>query len=79
MEDQVEGCIGCITEGCIGVNELKPFAIGLGYGFGRGVLEVGLRAAKELRVWSGVMVRDWGFIGVMTPDMEDVLACWVEG
>ncbi len=58
------GCIGCIGGkeliafvGCIGAKALKPLAIVLG------VPEVaGFRAVKALRVWSGVMAREDGWV-----------------
>lgn len=50
------GCIGAIDGcmGCIGVKELMPLLMVLVVG-----LELaGLKVAKELRLWSGVIVRD---------------------
>ena len=68
-EEPVEGCMGCIIVGCIGVKEGIPFVMELIVGFGI-VDEDGCRGVKELRLWSGVIVRDWGF---MIPDIDVVL------
>ena len=54
------GCIGCMgCMGCIGAKALRPLDVVLGFGIR--VVE-GLSAAKEERVWSGVMAREEGWV-----------------
>ena len=61
--------VGCIA--CIGVNELKLLAVTLTFGV---VVPEGLSAAKELRVWSGVIARELAWLKkALLPDRAEVL------
>ena len=66
---EAEAVAGCTVVGCMGAKELRPLVAAFGLTLlCTPVDDIGLNVAKALlRLWSGVMVRDWG---LGTPDIE---------